>query len=490
MGDEKESYTVDDALMSMGFGRFQALVLVYSGMGWVSEAMEMMLLSFVGPAVHAEWKLSSHEESLITSVVFVGMLVGAYSWGVVSDNYGRRTGFLFTALVTSGAGFLSAFSPNYLCLIVLRFIVGVGLGGGHVLSSWFLEFIPAPNRGTWMIVFSSFWTIGTILEASLAWAIMPISNWRWLLAVSSLPSFLLLIFYGVAPESPRYLCMRGRTQDAVHVLETMARMNSSLLPSGILTSAKRTEVDDILNSSEAMHLITLEKHESITDEDKILKITGISALCQLLSPKLIRSTLLLWIVFFGNAFGYYGIVLLTSKLSDENRSCRKNEMHSNHLQDTNFYMDVFITSFAEIPGLLVSAALVDRVGRKISMWAMLFISCAFLVPLLFHQKEAITTTLLFGARTCVTGSFNIIYIFAPETYPTSVRSTGLGIASSVGRLGGVVSPLVAVNLIESCHQMESILLFEFILFLAGLAVTLFPFETMGHDLSDSVSSSN
>lgn len=90
MGDGTEIYTVDDALVSMGFGKFQGLVLAYSGMGWVSEAMEVMLLSFVGPSVQAEWNLSSHEESLITSVVFVGMLIGAYSWGVVSDTYGRR----------------------------------------------------------------------------------------------------------------------------------------------------------------------------------------------------------------------------------------------------------------------------------------------------------------------------------------------------------------------------------------------------------------
>ncbi|XP_039060926.1 organic cation/carnitine transporter 7-like [Hibiscus syriacus] len=96
--------------------------------------MEMMLLSLIGPAVKALWDLTSHQESLITSVVLVGKLIGEYSWGVVSDKHGRRKGFLITAVVTSGAGFLSALSPNYISLIIFRCLVGLSLGGGRFLT--------------------------------------------------------------------------------------------------------------------------------------------------------------------------------------------------------------------------------------------------------------------------------------------------------------------------------------------------------------------
>ncbi|KAI3455753.1 hypothetical protein Pfo_012416 [Paulownia fortunei] len=489
MEDDRKTYTVDEALIALGFGNFQVFVLIYAGMGWVSEAMEMMLLSFVGSAVQSVWGLSSHEESLITSIVFAGMLVGAYSWGIVSDICGRRKGFLITATITAGAGFLSAFSPNLTLLIILRGLVGVGLGGGPVLSSWFLEFIPAPERGTWMVVFSAFWTLGTVLEASVAWFVMPRLGWRWLLAVSALPSLILLLFYRMTPESPRYLCMRGRKSDALAILEKIARVNGRKLPSGVLVSDDHIELEEQLNVPEDTKLISSRESDSVSPKCTDSGKSGISLLMMLLSPELIRSTLLLWMVFFGNAFAYYGLVLLTTELNNNhNNRCIQKELRSVNHQDVS-YRDVFITSFAEFPGLLLSAATVDKLGRKISMAAMFFLCFIFLLPLVFHQPQSLTTVLLFGARICITGTFTIVYIYAPELYPTSARTTGVGVASSVGRIGGMVCPLVAVSLIHGCHQTVAIFLFESIIFLSGICVWLFPFETRGLELSNSLSCS-
>ncbi|KAL0308357.1 UNVERIFIED_CONTAM: Organic cation/carnitine transporter 7 [Sesamum radiatum] len=100
--DEELVYTIDEALAVVGFGRFQALVLAYAGLGAMAEAMEVMILSFIGPSVKAEWGLSSGQESLITTVVFAGMLIGAYAWGIISDNYGRRQALEFLFFKENG----------------------------------------------------------------------------------------------------------------------------------------------------------------------------------------------------------------------------------------------------------------------------------------------------------------------------------------------------------------------------------------------------
>ncbi|XP_065876226.1 organic cation/carnitine transporter 7-like [Euphorbia lathyris] len=476
VGEAAAVYTVDEALIAVGFGKFQYLVLFYSGMGWVAEATEIMLLSFVGSAVQTQWNLTSHQVSLITTVVFLGMLVGAYSWGLVSDKYGRRKGFMVTAIVTFGGGFASSFSPNYVALLVFRGLAGLGLGGGPVLLSWFLEFVPAPTRGFWLIVFQAFWTVATILEAALAWIIMPRLGWRWLIALCSLPYFILLIFYPLTPESPRYLCLKNRKDEALHILEKISKLNGKPLPNGVLVTDHEIELQK-------------QQHENGAPAGrwKDSNMGMFRSVLTLVSPKLLRTSLLLWIVFFGNAFSYYGLVLLTTELNKGNAHCNPNQKHSHKSGNIN-YRDIFITSFAEFPGLVIAAVTVDRLGRKVSMAGLFFVCLMFMLPLVVQQRAAVTTALLFGARICITGTFAVVYVYAPEIYPTSVRSTGVGVASSMGRIGGMICPIVAVSLVQGCHQTEAVVLFVGVIFISGICVSLFPFETKGRDLAESISS--
>lgn len=122
---------------------------------------------------------------------------------------------LGSTILTGGAGLFSNFSPNYVSLLILRCFVGVGIGvgGTTVFCPWFLEFAPVSNRGKRMVLLSTFWTVGTIFEAALAWIVMPRLGWRWLLALSSLPSIAMLLLYSLVPESPTYLCMKELSRE-------------------------------------------------------------------------------------------------------------------------------------------------------------------------------------------------------------------------------------------------------------------------------------
>ncbi|KAL5769090.1 hypothetical protein ACOSQ2_015873 [Xanthoceras sorbifolium] len=448
MGDERrQSYTVDEALTWMGFGKFQSLVFGYAGLGIFAEAMEVMILSFIGGAVKSEWELSS-------------------------NNYGRKKGFLGIAMVTSVVGLLSAFSSNYGLLMALRGLAGVGIGSGPVFSSWFLEFVPASKRGMWMVFFSVFWAIGSVSEAALAWIVMTRLNWRWLLAISSAPSFLALFLYNLAPESPRYLCMKGRISEAHHILEKIALLNKTQLPDGILVSGRKTGADEEVDLPYNTPLL------SSTGIKTLKQKSGFSSFFTLFSARLIRTTFLLWLLFFGNSFTYYGIILLTSKVASMQTKCGSNTKLSETLQDSSLYLDVFLAS--------LGAVTVDRAGRKLSTAIMFILVFIFLVPLASHQSSIVTTSLLVGARMCAFGAFTITCIFAPEIYPTSARSSGVGLAIAMGKIGGMVSPIVAVGLVNGCLQTVAIIIFEVVIVIAVICVMFIPFETKGRPLIDTV----
>ncbi|CAH9128494.1 unnamed protein product [Cuscuta epithymum] len=361
---------------------------------------------------------------------------------------------------------------TYIYLLILRSMVGTGLGGASVYFCWFLEFVPPRNRGIWMVIFSTFWTLGGILEAVLAWVVMPKLGWRWLLALSSIPSFATLAFYGLIVESPRYLCSKGRVKDAHSILQRMAAVNKTKLPTGMLVCEKTIGAnEEALPSKETGNCANLRG--------------GFSSPFAILSPKLMGTTLLIWTLYFGNAFLYYGVILMTSELSSGQTKCLSTTS-SGLSSNSNLYRDVFFTSLAEVPGLILAATLVDKVGRKITLALMFALGFLFVLPIGLHQNETLTTFLLSGARMCFIGTFTIAVIYCPEIYPTSVRNTGAGVANSVGRIAGMICPMVAVQLVNGCEIKAAIFLFEVVAIVAGVAVLLFPIETKGQELVDTL----
>ena len=180
--------------------------------------------------------------------------------------------------------------------------------------------------------------------------VMPRIGWRWLLGLSAVPSFILLVFYTMTPESPRYLCLKGNKTSAFRILEQIAKLNGTELPPGVLASDQEIELKQISLPPEGAYLLNIGKEGSSPAPDpppkwKDSHMGVFKSLLVLISPKLLRSTLLLWIVMFGNAFSYYGLVLLTTELNKGDENCNPTAVHSQKSADID-YRNVFIATLA------------------------------------------------------------------------------------------------------------------------------------------------
>ena len=130
--------------------------------------------------------------------------------------------------------------------------------------------------------------------------------------------------------------MKGKFEEAHHILEKAARVNGTTLQNGTLV-LDHIRDNEFAEPEDAPGIDEADNHKSSPSPSTFLLI---------FSPKLIRATLALWFLFFGNTFSYYGVILLTSELSGGGSKCTPTNAHSKQSQHANLYLDVFITSLA------------------------------------------------------------------------------------------------------------------------------------------------
>ena len=185
-------------------------VTVLAGLGWMFDAMDIGLLSFVLVALAQEWGLSQGQVGVAISVGLFGMFVGAALSGSLSDRYGRKAVLLATMLFYSIATGLSALVGGYGALLVLRFVTGLGLGGElPVASTLVAEVAPARRRGRMLALLESFWAYGWILAALVGYLVVPDYGWRIAFLIGGLPALYVLVLRRSLPESPATYCARA-----------------------------------------------------------------------------------------------------------------------------------------------------------------------------------------------------------------------------------------------------------------------------------------
>ncbi|KAG9487081.1 hypothetical protein GDO78_007121, partial [Eleutherodactylus coqui] len=455
-----DTFMVEDAVEAIGFGKFQWKLSILTGLAWMADAMEMMILSILAPQLHCEWRLPSWQVALLTSVVFIGMMSSSSLWGNLSDQYGRKMGLKISVFWTLYYGILSAFAPVYSWIIVLRGLVGFGIGGVPQSVTLYAEFLPMKARAKCILLIEIFWAVGTVFEVLLAIFVMPTLGWRWLLILSAMPLMLFAILCFWLPESARYDVLSGNQEKALATLKRIATENGAPMPLGKL----------ILSRQE--------------DRGKIR---------DLFSPQFRCTTLLLWFIWFSNAFSYYGLVLLTTELFQAGDVCSissrrkvvkpKCSLSCEYLTVED-YTDLLWTTLSEFPGVLVTLWIIDRLGRKKTMAICFFVFslCALLLFLCVGRN--VLTVLLFIARAFISGGFQAAYVYTPEVYPTATRALGLGTCSGMARVGALVTPFIAQVMLESSIYL-TVLVYSGCCLLAAVASCFLPIETKGRGLQES-----
>lgn len=428
-------------VQQLPIGRFHYTLLFVIGLGWMFDAMDTGLIAFILTRISEDWQITAAEKGWIVSIGFVGMAIGAVCSGALADRIGRKNVFALTLATYSIATALCAVAPNLTYLLIFRFIVGLGLGGQlPVAVTLVSEYIPAHVRGRFIVLLESFWGLGWLAAALVSYFVIPQYGWKIAFVIGGLPLLYVWVILKKVPESVPYLINRGRIDEAHRLVQQIER-RCGVLP-----------IDEIVVPAVA-------KRQSVSFK-------------QLWSGRLARRSLMLWLIWFGIVYSYYGIFTwLPSLLVKQGYSI---------VQSFEY---VLMMILAQLPGYIVAAWLVEKLGRKITLAG--FIAMCALSAYFFGQANSVSMIMFWG---CLMSFFNlgawgVLYTYTPELYPTNIRAFGSGWASAIGRLGGIVAPLVVTQMLVLHDGFSHIfMMFTAVLFAVAAVVMILGEETQGKTL--------
>lgn len=403
--------------------RAHTKLLTGSGIGWALDAMDVGLIGFIMAALTKHWGLSHTATSWVASVGFIGMALGATLGGLLADRFGRRHVFAVTLLVYGLATGAAALSTGLVMLLVLRFIIGLGLGAElPVASTLVAEFSPRAVRGRMVVLLEAFWAVGWIVAAMIGTLVVPLGDngWRWAFAVGVIPALYAIVVRMHLPESVRFLESRGRHTEA----EATVRDFETSEPSArFLQASSRTSGGRVLDEQQQDAAII---GDAVHDEP----VTGIWS-----APMRAR-TAAFWTVWFCINLSYYGAFTWIPSI-----------LASNGYSLVKSFTFTLIITVAQLPGYACAAWLIEKWGRRLTLTAFLVGSaCA---AGLYGLADAGWQIIAAG---CLLSFFNLgawgaLYAVGPELYPTPLRATGTGAATGFGRIASIIAPLIVPPLL-------------------------------------------
>ncbi|OWK17487.1 SLC22A6 [Cervus elaphus hippelaphus] len=394
-----------------------------------------------------EWDLvCSHRalRQLAQSLYMLGVLLGAMVFGCLADRLGRRKVLIFNYLQTAVSGTCAAFAPNFPVYCAFRLLSGMSIAG-VVLNCITLnvEWMPIHTRAYVGTLTGYVYSLGQFLLAGVAYAV---PHWRYLQLLVSVPFYAFFIYSWFFIESARWYASSGRLDLTLRNLKRVAWING-----------KQEEGANL--SMEALQA-SLQK-ELTTGKSQA------STLELLRCPALRHIFLCLSMLWFATSFAYYGLVMDLQGFG------------------VSIYLIQVIFGAVDLPAKLVSFLVINNVGRRPAQMASLLLAgiCILINGVIPQDKSIVRTSLAVLGKGCLASSFNCVFLYTGEVYPTMIRQTGLGMGSTVARVGSIVSPLVSMT--AELYPSLPLFIYGAVPVAASAAVALLP-ETLGQPLPDTV----
>ncbi|ARG17644.1 TPA: aromatic acid/H+ symport family MFS transporter [Acinetobacter nosocomialis] len=404
---------INELIDKARFTPFHWKVLIWCLLIIIFDGYDLVIYGVALPLLMQQWSLTAVEAGLLASAALFGMMFGAMIFGTLSDKLGRKKTILICVTLFSGFTFIGAFAKGPTEFAILRFIAGLGIGGVMPnVVALMTEYAPKKIRSTLVAIMFSGYAIGGMTSALLgAWLVKDM-GWQIMFLIAGIPLLLLPLIWKFLPESLAFLVKSNHSEQAKSIV-------SKIAPQTQVNATTQL----VLNESTA------------TD-------APVRALFQ---QGRTFSTFMFWIAFFMCLLMVYALGSWLPKLM----------LQAGYSLGASMLF-LFALNIGGMVGAIGGGALADRFHLKPVITIMFIVGSAALILLGINSPQFILYSLIAIAGAATIGSQILLYTFVAQFYPTALRSTGMGWASGVGRIGAIIGPVLtgALLTLELPHQIN------------------------------------
>lgn len=381
-------------LDSASLNGFHAKLALFSSGGPFLDGYILSIIGIAMVQIQAQWDMSALWAGLIGASALIGVFIGGAVFGAVTDRIGRKLMYTIDLVAIIVCSVLQFFVENAWQLFVLRLVIGIAVGADYPIATALVtEFAPKAWRAKLVGGLNAMWFVGATVAAFVGYFLLSQPDgWRWMLLSSAIPAAIIVIARASIPESPRWLLGKGRTEEALAVLQQTIGSDATL--------------DDL-------------------PEDE-----GTTSIRALLRGGYLRR------IVFVSIFWTCTVVTLFAIYAFGPQILELFNLGSGDLAHIGYGL---INLFFLI-GNIVALLLVDRLGRRpILIWGFVISGLGLLYLAVWPESSLWMIAIAFAVYALFNGGPSILeWIYPNELFPTSVRATAVGICTGASRIGAAL----------------------------------------------------